>query len=87
MCPASRFLLGSVKLLGGFFVPVGFSEVSVVPMGVEFGGDAEAERGSVGVVGFDDAVDVFGGREQLQRCADPFVELVAVEPNVDVGHN
>jgi hypothetical protein len=85
--PSVAFLAGVVKLLGGFFVPVGFSEVSVVAVRVEFGGDAEAERGPVCVVGFDDAVDVFGGREQLQRCGDSFVELVAVEPNVDVGDN
>ena len=56
-----------------------------MPVGVEFGGDAKAERGSVCVVGFDDAVDVFGRGEQLQRCGDSFVKLVAVEPNVDVG--
>ena len=56
-----------------------------MPVGVEFGGDAKAERGSVCVVGFDDAVDVFGGREHLQRCGDSFAELVAVDADVDVG--
>ena len=56
-----------------------------MPVGVKFGGDAKAERGSVCVVGFDDAVDVFGRGEQLQSCCESFAELVAVDADVDVG--
>lgn len=56
-----------------------------MPVRVEFGGDGEAEGGPVCVVGFDDAVDVFGRGEQLQSCCESFVELVAVDADVDVG--
>ena len=83
--PSVAVVAGVVKSLGGFLVPVRFAEVAVVPVRIEFGGDAEAEGRPLGVVGLDVPVDVLGGGKQLQRGCEAFVKLVAVEPNVDVG--
>ena len=81
ICPAFR--LGSVTL-GGFFVPVGFAEVSVVSVGVKFAGHGESERCSL-VGFFFGSFDCCGCSEQLQRRGHALVEGVGFDPDVDVG--